>query len=129
MRSKKPVEEFLFCLAEEDGEPPPTHLFHRGDHRQPKEAVTAAMLEIATPPGQRVEFPVNDGSINSTGRRLAFAITSRQGRRSAVAARAGEQALVAPLRPGVWSTRRAILANSANARRIRSCWIGWQRKS
>lgn len=73
MRSKKPVEEFLFCLAEEDGEPPPTHIFHRGDYRQPKEAVPAAMLEIATPPGQRVEFPVNDGSINSTGRRLAFA--------------------------------------------------------
>ncbi|MFM9965285.1 MAG: PSD1 and planctomycete cytochrome C domain-containing protein [Planctomycetaceae bacterium] len=73
MRSKKPVEEYLHCLAEEDGEPPATHLFHRGDHRQPKEAVTAAMLEIATPPGQRVEFPVNDGSINSTGRRLAFA--------------------------------------------------------
>jgi hypothetical protein len=73
MRAKKPVEEYLFCLAEEDGEPPPTHLFHRGDHRQPKEAVTAAMLEIATPPGQRVEFPINDGSINSTGRRLAFA--------------------------------------------------------
>ncbi len=73
MRSKKPVEEYLHCLAEEDGEPPVTHLFHRGDHRQPKEAVTAAMLEIATPPGQRVEFPINDGSINSTGRRLAFA--------------------------------------------------------
>jgi mono/diheme cytochrome c family protein len=73
MRSKKPVEEFLFCLAEEDGEPPPTYLFHRGDYRQPKEAVPAAMLEIATPPGQRVEFPVNDGSINSTGRRFAFA--------------------------------------------------------
>ncbi len=73
MRSKKPVEEFLHCLAEEDGEPPPTHLFHRGDYRQPKEAVTAAMLEIATPSGKRVEFPINDPSINSTGRRLAFA--------------------------------------------------------
>ena len=73
MRSKKPVEEFLHCLAEEDGEPPPTHLFHRGDHRQPKDVVKAAMLEIATPPGQRVEFPINDPSINSTGRRLAFA--------------------------------------------------------
>ncbi len=73
MRSKKLVEEFLFCLAEEDGEPPPTHLFHRGDHRQPKEVIKAAMLEIATPPGQLIEFPVNDGSINSTGRRLAFA--------------------------------------------------------
>lgn len=73
MRAKKPVEEYLHCLAEEDGEPPPTHLFHRGDYRQPKEVVTPAMLEIATPPGQRVEFPINDGSINSTGRRLAFA--------------------------------------------------------
>lgn len=73
MQAKKPVEDFLFCLAEEDGEPPPTHLFHRGDHRQPKEVVKAAMLEIATPPGQLVEFPVNDPSINSTGRRLAFA--------------------------------------------------------
>ena len=73
MRGKKPVEEFLHCLAEEDGEPPLTHLFHRGDHRQPKEVIKAAMLEIATPPGQLIEFPVNDGSINSTGRRLAFA--------------------------------------------------------
>lgn len=73
MRSKKLVEEFLFCLAEEDGEPPPTHLFHRGDHRQPKEVIKAAMLEIATPSGQHVEFPVNDPTINSTGRRLAFA--------------------------------------------------------
>ncbi|TXT26389.1 MAG: hypothetical protein FD138_2854 [Planctomycetota bacterium] len=73
MRAKKPVEEFLHCLAEEDGDPPPTHLFHRGDHRQPKDVVKAAMLEIATPPGQLIEFPVNDPSINSTGRRLAFA--------------------------------------------------------
>ncbi len=73
MRAKKLVEEFLHCLAEEDGEPPPTHLFHRGDHRQPKEVIKAAMLEIATPPGQLIEFPVNDPSINSTGRRLAFA--------------------------------------------------------
>lgn len=73
MRAKKPVEEFLHCLAEEDGEPPPTHLFHRGDHRQPKDIVKAAMLEIATPPGQLIEFPVNDPAINSTGRRLAFA--------------------------------------------------------
>ena len=73
MRSKKPIEEFLHCLAEEDGEPPPTHLFHRGDHRQPKEVIKAAMLEIATPPGQLIEFPINDPAINSTGRRLAFA--------------------------------------------------------
>ena len=73
MRAKKPVEEFLFCLAEEDGEPPPTHLFHRGDHRQPKDVVKAGMLEIATPPGQAIEFPINDPSINSSGRRMAFA--------------------------------------------------------
>lgn len=127
MRAKKPVEEFLHCLAEEDGEPPPTHLFHRGDHRQPKDIVKAAMLEIATPPGQLIEFPVNDPAINSTGRRLAFAKHLVSGRD--------------PLLPRAWlidfgcitsvvvsSAPPAISGNSANGQRIRSCWIGWRRK-
>ncbi len=73
MRSKKPVEDFLHVLTEDAGTPPPTHLFHRGDHRQPKENVIPAMLTIAAPPGQTVEFPIDDPKLPTTGRRLAFA--------------------------------------------------------
>lgn len=80
LRAKKPVEEFLHVLAEDDGEPPQTFVFHRGDYRQPKDAVTPAMLTIATPPGVRSEFPLNDPSINTSGRRMAFAKWLTSGR-------------------------------------------------
>ena len=72
-RNEKPVEDFVSLLAEQNGQPPITTIFHRGDHRQPKDTVTPAMLTIASPPGQSVEFPVKDASLPTSGRRLAFA--------------------------------------------------------
>ena len=35
---------------------PATQLFHRGDHRQPKQAVQPGDLTIAAPEGQRFEI-------------------------------------------------------------------------
>ncbi len=72
-RAKKPVEEFMRVLTEPVGEPPETHLFHRGEFREPKEAVTPAELTIASEPGKRVEIASVDTSIPTTGRRLAYA--------------------------------------------------------
>lgn len=72
-RSKKPVEEFMRVLNEPAGEPPATHLFHRGEFREPKDAVTPAALTISSSPGERVEIATADTAIPTTGRRLAYA--------------------------------------------------------
>ena len=79
-RNEKPVEDFVSLLAEQHGQPPVTTIFHRGDHRQPKDAVTPAMLTIAAPPGQVVEFQVKDATMPTSGRRLAFARYLTSGR-------------------------------------------------
>ncbi|HUG66608.1 MAG TPA: PSD1 and planctomycete cytochrome C domain-containing protein [Pirellulaceae bacterium] len=72
-RSKKPVEEFMRVLTEPVGGPPETHLFHRGEYREPKDTVTPAALTISSPPGKRVEIASVDTAIPTTGRRLAYA--------------------------------------------------------
>ncbi len=72
-RAKKPVEEFLHALVEPPNHSPETKLFHRGDHQQPKQTVTPAALTVAAPEGKRHEFPLDDPSLPTTGRRLAFA--------------------------------------------------------
>ena len=72
-RGEKPIEDFISVLAEPAGVNPPTMLFHRGDHRQPKNAVAPADLTIAAPEGQRVLIVEDDPSIPTTGRRLAWA--------------------------------------------------------
>ncbi len=73
LRAKKPPEEFLRTLVEPANHVPSTMLFHRGDFRQPKQAVVPAGLTVAAPAGQRAEFPLNDAALPTTGRRLAFA--------------------------------------------------------
>ncbi len=72
-RAEKPVEDFVSVLDEQPGVRPQTHLFHRGDYRQPKQAVQAGDLTIAAPDGARLE--ISDAKENSTssGRRLAYA--------------------------------------------------------
>lgn len=79
VRSEKPVEEFVRALVEPPNHVPQTKLFHRGDHRQPKQTVKPASLTVTSPEGRHREFPLNDDSLPSTGRRLAFAkwLTSR----------------------------------------------------
>lgn len=72
-RAKKPVEEFLHALVEPPNHVPETKLFYRGDHQQPKQTVAPAALTVAVPEDQRLEFPLDDPALPTTGRRLAFA--------------------------------------------------------
>jgi len=80
IRAKKPVEEFLRVLMEPAGKAPPTHLFYRGDHRQPKQIVSPAAPTVLCPEEAFVTFAVDDESLPTSGRRLAFArwLTSDQ---------------------------------------------------
>ena len=72
-RAEKKIEDFISVLKEPGGEPRPTHIFHRGDHRQPLAVVKPADLEIAAPAGQRFQIEDDDKTIPSSGRRLAWA--------------------------------------------------------
>jgi hypothetical protein len=72
-RAEKPPEDFLSVLNEVPGQVPATHLFYRGDSRQPKQAVTPGDLTIAAPDGKRLELAGKDAALPTTGRRLAYA--------------------------------------------------------
>jgi len=72
-RAEKPVEDFVSVTNEIAGALPVTHLFYRGDHRQPKQAVTPGDLTIAAPEGHRVEIADKDPTVPTSGRRLALA--------------------------------------------------------
>jgi Protein of unknown function (DUF1553)/Protein of unknown function (DUF1549)/Planctomycete cytochrome C len=72
-RAEKPVEDFVSVLNELPGPRPETHVFHRGDHRQPGPAVKPADLRIAAPEGERFEIADADPKASSSGRRLAYA--------------------------------------------------------
>jgi hypothetical protein len=73
MRAKKPVEDFVRVLNELPGQASPTFLFYRGDHRQPRNEITPGDLTVTAKHGERLEIPVDDPSLPTTGRRLAFA--------------------------------------------------------
>jgi hypothetical protein len=72
-QAEKPVEDFVAVLDESPGVLPETHLFYRGDYRQPKQAVQPGDLTIAAPEGQRLEIADKDPQTSTSGRRLAFA--------------------------------------------------------
>ncbi len=72
-RAEKKVEDFISVLKESGGTPNPTHIFHRGDHRQPLAAVKPADLTIAARDGQRFQIEEKAASLPSSGRRLAWA--------------------------------------------------------
>ncbi len=76
IRAKKPLEEFVPALTEVPGKVPETRLFYRGDPKQPKEAVPPGGLTIL---GLR-EFPPDDPTLPTTGRRRAFARWLSDGR-------------------------------------------------
>ena len=59
---------------------PETHLFHRGDHRQPKQVVKPGDLTIAAADGSRLEITDQDAKAPSSGRRLAYARHLTSGR-------------------------------------------------
>jgi mono/diheme cytochrome c family protein len=71
--AEKPVEDFIPVLSEIAGQIPPTYVFHRGDHRQPKQAVRPGDLTIAAPDGERFEIPDPSTGASTSGRRSAWA--------------------------------------------------------
>lgn len=73
LRKQKPPEQFIRALTETSGQVPETKLFHRGDHRQPKQAVLPAAPTVLCPENEYHQFPIDDPNLPTTGRRLAFA--------------------------------------------------------
>lgn len=79
-RAEKPVEDFVSVVNELPGTLPATHVFYRGDYRQPKQEVSPGDLTIASAEGRRFEIPGDDPLLPTSGRRLALArhLTSGQ---------------------------------------------------
>jgi hypothetical protein len=73
IRGRKPAEDFLAVLTEPDDKLPVTHRFHRGDPKQPKEAIAPGALRVLAPRGEGVAFPEKNPDLATSGRRLAFA--------------------------------------------------------
>jgi mono/diheme cytochrome c family protein len=73
IRGRKPAEDFISVLNEPADKLPVTYLFHRGDPKQPKDAVKPGALSVLAPPGHSIELPEKDANFASSGRRLAFA--------------------------------------------------------
>jgi hypothetical protein len=77
VKSRRPPEDFVPCLTEVAGQLPPTHLFYRGDVKQPRQQVEPAELSVL---GTTTAIPTDDPSLPTSGRRLAYArwLTSGQ---------------------------------------------------
>ncbi len=73
VRARRPAEDFIAALTEPTDHHPPTHLFHRGDHRQPRAVVRPGGLSVLGDGGNPAEFPEDTPDVPTTGRRLAFA--------------------------------------------------------
>jgi hypothetical protein len=73
IRGRKPPEDFISALTEPSDKVPVTYVFHRGDPKQPKEAVPPGTLSILRPPGQSLDLPEKNPDLATSGRRLAFA--------------------------------------------------------
>jgi hypothetical protein len=72
IRSKKPKEEFIRSLTEIPGKIPATFLFHHGDPDQPKQTLEPTELTVLAST-EMPKISVNDSSLKTTGRRLAYA--------------------------------------------------------
>ncbi|MCF6313295.1 MAG: PSD1 and planctomycete cytochrome C domain-containing protein [Verrucomicrobiales bacterium] len=73
LRDTKPPLNYIRALWEKPGaKPPVTHLFNRGDHQQPKQAVPPAGLTVLGEWGGGA-ISDNNPELPTTGRRLAYA--------------------------------------------------------
>lgn len=79
LRATKPTPDYLRALTEIPGQVPTTHLFERGDHEQPTDAVAPAGLMIFEPFGVS-KIPEKTPDLPTTGRRLAFAKSLTDGK-------------------------------------------------
>ncbi len=73
IQAKKPFQDFVPVLDEVPGQVSPTVLFHRGDHRQPKNEIGPGGLTVCAEPGERLQIAPQDPARKTTGRRLALA--------------------------------------------------------
>ena len=73
VRTNKPPEDFIGVLTEPSDKIPVTYRFHRGDPKQPKEAIAPGVLTVLAPPGHSLGLPEKDPELATSGRRLAFA--------------------------------------------------------
>jgi len=73
IRSQKPEEQFVRALTETPGKVPQSHLFYRGDYRQPKQVVEPAAPKVLCQENQLVSFTEKPDSVPTSGRRTAFA--------------------------------------------------------
>ena len=73
IRGRKPPEDFISALTEPSDKLPVTYVFHRGDPKQPKEAVHPGGLSVLGSSGRPVDLPDKDSGLGTSGRRLAFA--------------------------------------------------------
>ncbi len=72
VRARKPVEDFLSVLTEPVGLAPVTYRFHRGDPKQPKEAISPGTLSALSPIGHPPDLSLPLESPPTSRRRLAF---------------------------------------------------------
>jgi mono/diheme cytochrome c family protein len=85
IRESMPPLVQLAVLDERPGQPPVTHLFHRGDPQQPKQAVSPGefgILALQRPSADLASKPTPQGG---SGRRLAFADRLTDGKHPLVA--------------------------------------------
>jgi len=85
IRARKPPEDFISVLTEPSDKTPVTYRFHRGDPKQPKEAIHPGVLTVLATVGQSVELPEKDPELATSGRRLAFAHWLTSGKNPLVA--------------------------------------------
>lgn len=72
LRGTKPPERFFMAATEVSGRVPESRVFHRGDHDQPRQAVTPGELAVLATPSIEPFTPTPPAS-GSSGRRLAYA--------------------------------------------------------
>lgn len=77
-KARRPSEDLVMCLTEVPGVIPATHLFTRGDFRQPKQEIPPGELAVLSP--SSLEIPKDAPEVPTSGRRLAYArhLTSGQ---------------------------------------------------
>ncbi len=83
VRARKPQEDFLSILSEVPGKIPTTAVFHRGDPDQPRQEVQPGELSVLA--DLAAAIPVDDPSLSTTGRRLAYARHLTSGKHPLVA--------------------------------------------
>ena len=83
VKKKRPADDYVMCLTELPGRVPPTHLFARGDHQQPRQPVAPGGLSVLEQ--AEAVIPEDDPELPTSGRRLAWARSLTSGRHPLVA--------------------------------------------